>query len=304
VYVLYNRILKNWGYTPAGMLPFLEGLAAIPRDVEVQCSMADARGQGREDALGSMLRRRFNGRRAPSGFALLPRESWSTVLQVARAAPKCDLVEELAFTFFHYRANLGGSKLRIYLNVKAYERHTVMAWVVGNVLPLAGCSNAKVGGPGPEHRADSIVMYFSDQAAVDQALALLRGYQRGNRRRFLPGVPRMVREIQGLEGVGVGAEPEVALQAIGSRLYMREGSSSFGTYRSQLVEHALHRTLRRNEDRDAFVDRALRYFREAGVDVAHPDRHTDIDRLRQTARAIEQRIARGERPSRHLGIGG
>jgi len=306
VYVLYNRILNNWTYAPAGMFTFLERLSMIGRDVEVQCSIGTGGNTQGEDELGMILRFYFGARRAASGFALVNPATFQRIIQAMRGDPNSRLLELMAQSFFHYRRTLAPCSWRIYLNVQPAERATVMRWVVNTVLPGRGCSNAKVGGPGRELRADSIVIYLDDQRAIDLALGGLRAYQSGaaDQNRFVLGVPRMVKEIPGLRGVGVGAEPPVALASDRGRLLMFTGSSSFGTYRQQLIELALAYTLYQGEGREAFGRRVVDYFDAAGIDPAHPERHVDPARLRRIAQAVEGYWARRERVPDNLAIWG
>jgi hypothetical protein len=118
------------------------------------------------------------------------------------------------------------------------------------------------------------------------------------------GVPRTVRQIDDLVGVGTGAEPPVGLKGDGTYLIMRRSSSSFGTYRQQLIELALTYTLHNGQSKDQFIQRVVRYFHMAGIDPAHPDRHVNIDRLIAIANRIELLISQGQEVPDNLQIFG
>jgi hypothetical protein len=172
VYAIYNRIFKDWGYVPAGMVAFLEGLAQFQVDVEVQCSIKAPNLAGDEDALGMGLRTRFNAVLAPSGFAKMINHRFVRLVTYLRQNPNSSLLPLLSNTFFHYRRNLSGSQWRIYLHIQTEHRARVMGWVLANVWNK--CSNAKVGGPSREMRADNIVLYLADQAATEAVVRALR----------------------------------------------------------------------------------------------------------------------------------
>lgn len=291
VYALYNRIFPNLTFGHGHMSAFLDGLTQIAHPVEVQCSIANRAGEGSEDTLGLMLRGFFGARRAASGFAELRAPAFRQLAEFVRENPNSPLLEELGRTFFHYRSHRAPASFRLYLNLHETGRAQVMNWVVGNILALPGCSNAKVGPPGQEVRADVVVMYFADQPTVDDAVRLLREFQRGRHREcFQHGIPRMLQAIEGLRGVGFGAEPPVALQETDDMLVMRARASSFGTYRSQLIEMALEYTLYEDEGKPEFIDRVVEYFRSAGISPAHPERHVNIQRLIARTRQIERLV--------------
>ena len=289
VYALYNRIFKNWSYTPGGMMGFLQGLTAIQIPVEVQCRIAAIPGKDKEDELGRTLRRYFGATRAASGFAQMSPGNFRVLVQFLQTDQNGHLMSLLAPTFFHYRRTQAKSEWRIYLHVNSEYRPAVMRWVLANIWRRAGCSNAKVGGPAPESRADNIVIYLRDQASTDVALQAIRSYQtrEDDRKQFEHGVPRTVREVPGLVGVGTGAEPPVGIERAGGKLLLRNIAASFGSYRQALIDLALEVTLKKNEGKDVFIRRVVAYFRMAGIDPAHPDRHVNIENLIAVAEYIE-----------------
>lgn len=296
VYALYNRILKNWSYTPSGIMPLLQGLAGIHHPVEVQCSIAAVPGQKGEDLIGYNLRRYFGATRGASGFALMTPLNFQRLVHHLQTTQDGGLMSLLSETFFHYRRSLGDAQWRIYLHVLPDYRAQVMRWVLANIWTIPGCSNAKVGGPAKESRADNIVIYLRDQPTTEVALRALRSYQmrEDDRKQFEHGVPRMVREVTDLVGVGTGAEPAVGLARFGDVLVMRNRASSFGSYRQALIELALKVTLNKNQGKDVFIRRVVSYFHAAGIDPAHPDRHVNIERLKAIADFVEERLAKGE----------
>jgi hypothetical protein len=113
VYALYNRIFKNWSYAPADMMVFLQGLAGIHNQVEVQCSIAAAPGPQKEDALGTILRRHFGATRATSGFALMSPANFQLLVRFLQANQNHGLMGLLSDTFFRYRRNQTNSQWRI-----------------------------------------------------------------------------------------------------------------------------------------------------------------------------------------------
>ncbi len=166
-----------------------------------------------------------------------------------------------------------------------------------------GLSNAKVGAPGAESRFDTIVIYLADAAAVEKALDEISAYQHsGNRVRFEHGTTRSTKLItnrKGIElvGVGTGAEPPVALYQHNQNLVMIPGASSFGSFRSTLIQFALANTLQRGQGKPEFVNRVVSYFKSVGIDPRQPHTHSIQSELQHRARVTLQQLRNGIEPT-------
>lgn len=300
VYGLYTRAHKITGISNAHMTAFLVRILAMNQLPEIQCSPVK-----KSDKLGRHLAKKFNAMRAPSGFALLGRQNFINLYNAALKHK--NLCKALSNTFYHFRRNLNNSTERVYLHTKPLEAINVMNFVLTQMVlrPNAhpGLSNAKVAAPNPEARFDTIVIYLSDAAALNTALSEIATYQQGgNRHRFDHGVPRSIKEVRnhnGIEliGVGTGAEPPVALNRNKQDLLLEPGFSSFGSYRSELIEFALENTLRRNEGKPQFINRVADYFKAAGIDPREPHAHTNPPELIYRANQTLSQLEKGLEPT-------
>jgi hypothetical protein len=169
-----------------------------------------------------------------------------------------------ASTFHRFQragADLNRVRERIYLNVNADQAPEMMEFVVRNIIDDAtvpGVQMAKLSGPRiVGGRAESIVIYLDDPAAVEGVLTRLRGYQQTTPGTFRPGGPALTEEVA--EGISVGAEPT-----------MHGPSASFGTVRSDAIYRALSETVAAGGSRDQFISRARDLLRAVGVNPEVP----------------------------------
>jgi hypothetical protein len=300
VYGLYARIHRNFWIGPAAMIGFLNGILSMTQLPELQCDPEDD-----TDALGHCLGTYFNAQRAPSGFASLDRQNFTKLVNVA--GDDQGVRDALAKTFYHFRRNLADCADRIYLHVKPSQAITVMQYICKNMLHRPdvhpGLSNAKVGAPGPESRFDTIVIYLANATAVTKALDKIAGYQHEGKRVFFePGTTRTTKLItnhKGIElvGVGTGAEPPVALRQHNQNLLMLPGSSSFGSFRSELIQFALANTMQHGEGKTEFVNRVVGYFKFVGINPQQPHTHGIQSELQQRARATLRQLRGGIEPT-------
>jgi len=299
-YGLYIRAQQTPGFGSADLIQFLQGVMAMPQLPEIQCVPDDP-----NDALGDYLRRRCNATSALSGFAALNHLGYQKLL--ARAQANDSLCKALSRTFYHFRRNRHKSSDRIYLHTKPREALRVISHIVQHMLlqPLAhpGISNAKTAAPSRESRHDTIVIYLNDTAALNLALDEIARYQQnGNRQRFSHGTSRMTKHItehNGVElvGVGTGAEPPVGLYRRGNDLLPVPGGSSFGSFRSKLIEYAMENTLDAHEGKPQFINRVANYFRAAGIDPTAPHSHSNAPELSYRARKTVEQLRNGVEPS-------
>ncbi len=301
VYGLYARASRNFHTSPAAMIPFLEQILRLPQLPEIQCDPDDD-----QDALGDFLSLYFNAHAAQSGFAELDRNNFTALVNLAKSN-RPDVCNVLANTFYHFRRNLSPSTERIYLHTKPHQAIHVIQYVVTQMLRRPdrhpGLSNAKVGAPGAESRFDTIVVYLADSNAVAKVLDAIAAYQHaGNYAKFEHGTTRSTKLITDhkgykLIGVGTGAEPPVALYRHGDDLVTIPGSSSFGSFRSKLIQFALANTMQKGEGKAEFVTRAVGYFRSAGIDPRQPHAHGKQAELRRRAGIILQQLQDGIAPT-------
>ncbi len=109
-------------------------------------------------------------------------------------------------------------------------------------------------------RAESIIIYATDEAASGRVLDWLRAYRASNPDHFMRSAPPMTQQV--LEGVSVGMEPAVS-------------GTSFGALRAKLITQALQETAG-SQDQAAFVHRVLELFRREGIDPGAP--HLNLPR--------------------------
>lgn len=301
VYGLYARAHRSFGVGPTAMIGFLNGLLRMPQLPEIQCDPED-----QDDALGDFLWTYFNAQKAQSGFASLDRQNFTDLVNLARNN-RPDVCSALAQTFYHFRRNLTHSADRIYLHVKPLQAIRVMEFIVTQMVcrPVVhpGLSNAKVGAPGAESRFDTIVIYLANATAVAKALDEIAAYQHaGNHVRFEHGTTRSTKLItnhKGIEliGVGTGAEPPVALYRHNQHLVTIPGASSFGSFRSKLIQFALANTMQRGQGKADFVNRVVGYFKSVGINPRQPHTHGIQSELRHRARVTLQQLQNGIEPT-------
>jgi hypothetical protein len=159
-------------------------------------------------------------------------------------------------------ANLSAIQERIYLNVKADHAPEVMDFVVRDIVDnpgqFPGIGMAKLTGPGSiSGRADAIVIYAENQAAVQNALRRIRNYHAAHLGHFQTTTPPMTNRV--VDGVSVGAEP----LGVG-------GQASFGSVRSDIIYNALEQAVSKNLTRQQFRELALRLFQRRGINPEAP----------------------------------
>jgi hypothetical protein len=171
-------------------------------------------------------------------------------------------VERSFFRFERAGADLSRVQERIYLNVNADRAPQVMEFVVRDIVDnpgkFPGIGMAKLAGPrSVSRRAESIVIYAEDAAAVERVMQRIRAYHGSNPDNFRATTPFMTNRI--LEGVSVGAEP------LGSG-----GAVSFGQVRARAIYSALRQSTRPGETQEQFLQRVLDALRRAGVNPDAP----------------------------------
>ncbi|SMF49014.1 hypothetical protein SAMN02745866_03219 [Alteromonadaceae bacterium Bs31] len=300
VYGLYARAHKNFAFGSAGIQSFFQKLLSMPQLPEIQCAP-----NKKKDRLGRYLKSHFNAQAAASGFAVINHLNFTRLAQAARGSAR--LSSALANTFYHFRRNLLHSSDRIYLHTKPLQSMRVMEFVLNRMVlrptEHPGLSNAKVSAPGQESRYDTIVLYLADTNAVNKALDEIANYQHaGNHVWFLPGNTRTTKAITkhngiNLVGVGTGAEPPVALYKHNNDLVPIPGGSSFGSFRSQLIQAALKTTLDKGEGKPQFMARVAGYFKAIGIDPQQPHKHLNSPEIQYRARVTLQQLQSGKEPS-------
>ncbi|AJW46943.1 LWXIA domain-containing protein [Ralstonia mannitolilytica] len=211
-------------------------------------------------------------------------------------------------TFYHFMREDGlvdpnAVTERVYVNAKTPHVLDVLDFLVRGVVDqpgrFPGVYAAKAAGPdaaGP--RADNIVVYATDRAAVDRVVEALRHYQQQHPDHFHDTVPSMTQAQ--LRGVSTAAEPTPAmvdrlLSAIdrfaagntqfgASNIGRTPGpEQSFGSIRAYAISLAQHDTVLAQQaaaqygvpfDYSAALQKATsRRFAEIGVDPANPARN-------------------------------
>jgi hypothetical protein len=158
-------------------------------------------------------------------------------------------------------ADLSRVRERIYLNVNADQAPEMMEFIVRNIVDdpsVPGVQMAKLSGPGAvTRRADAIVIYLDDPAAVEGVLARLRNYQHTSPNTMRPGGPPLTEEV--MPGVSVASEPSPM-----------HGGASFGEVRSSAVYRALADTVAAGGSREQFIGRVRDLLRASGVNPDMP----------------------------------
>ncbi len=292
-YDLYARMATHPGHL-ADVRDFLDQLPSLPYAPEFQCSPGSAWGIYLHDVYGAGA--------APSGFMTFPAGELANLAADARLDRR--VARFMSGSFWHFRRTLATSSDRIYLRLKPRAGLTVMRHVIANMLlrPLAhpDLCNAKVAAPGGQDRADGIVIYLRNPAAVTTALreiARLQGTG-SNRALFEHGSTRgtlAITEHAGtpLVGVSTGAEPPFDVVIHQGRRHYVNRSSSFGSFRATLIDFALARTLQAGGNKDQFVALALRYFSEAGIDPRQPHMHGSTPQTRRRIRNLLHQLQTG-----------
>lgn len=294
VYGLYGRIATHPG-SIADLCSFLDQLPGLAHLPEFQCTL--------QDDMGVFLRDTYGATPTASGFMTMPAHELANLAADARQHD--DLARFMAGSFCHFRRNLAAASDRIYLRLKPRAGLTVMRHIIATMLlqPLVhpGLSNAKVAAPGGEDRADGIVMYLANPAAVTTALREIARFQAlaGNRALFEQGSTRGTQAITefggtALVGVSTGAEPPFDVVIHQGRRFYVDQASSFGSFRAKLIDFALTQTLQAGGGKDRFVALALRYFSDAGIDPRQPHMHGSTPQTRRRIRDLANRMqARG-----------
>ncbi|MEO0385936.1 MAG: T3SS effector HopA1 family protein [Pseudomonadota bacterium] len=312
IYRIYTRSMRTANHAPGAVSAFLRELIRIDQPFEVQCAVSHDRHGRRvqkEDWLGAELRARLGAFcYEHSGFARIEGDSLGRLNDLLQEGGHAEFWEMLSGSFFHFRplrvrTPRGGQDCRLYLNVGRLYRATVMNWIIQNIFTIPTCTDTKVSGPGYFERADSIVLYFSNKAGRDLAIQRLEAYQQiknvtqgATARYFNDGVPRMVRPVNDMRGIGMADEPVVDVHDTGKgALVLRNRSTSFGSYRAALIYHALLQTLRTRGTKRDFILRVAKYFEAGGVDISRPDQNANTEKLIAAVRTLEDRIKKGQK---------
>lgn len=294
-YTLYTHEQQRTNFNSAELIQFFNSIGEIPLSPELQIGETFA--EFLDDAYGLIP--------SPGGFPKLPLSKFRMMVQHLaglnirfmedkfKNSPegwqrfqtkfKELLQGNLTGAFLHYRrAGSQDCSERIYLSVKPAATAPVMRHVVLNMLQqiatFPGLTNAKVSAPGHTTRADTIVMYFRNENDVKIALDELARYQEaGNRHYFLRSSPRTTRAIRQhnkieLPGVSTGAEPkgDVYVGKNGALYYKRDEISSFGSFRSTIIDFALEQTVKANGNLDGFIKKVVHYLKATGIDPTKP----------------------------------
>lgn len=297
IYALYARMARF----PTGVhlvRPFLRGILTLPMLPEIQCF----------GWLTTILRDVYGATDLPGHYPHLMPDGFRRLVDDTERSPS--LAQGLAEAFFHFNRGGGGCTDRIYLHVQQPHLLTVMRYILEHMMRTPdqnpGLRTAKMGTPGGSARADSIVMYCQDQAAVRAALDGIATFQHlpGKRELFEAGHTRGtlgIHEHKGiaLVGVSTGAEPPftVELHDHGDNFGVAPGSSSFGLFRCMLIQCAMIRTLNRHQDKSEFVRRTLEYFHKCGIDPHAPHQHVIPPQLRARILGVVQQVQAGLDPA-------
>lgn len=201
--------------------------------------------------------------RRPPGSVSNVQSSGEAITDLAKAGKFTGKrIERTFHRFERAGADLTKVQERIYLNVKADRATKVMDDVVKDIIDnpsqYPGVGMAKLAGPGSvSGRAESIVIYAENAAAVERVMARIRSYHKASPDDFLTSTPPMTNRV--LEGVSVGSEPLAS-----------GGAVSFGQVRSRAIYDALRQSVNRSETQEQFVERVLGALRKAGVDPDAP----------------------------------
>ncbi len=166
------------------------------------------------------------------------------------------------FRFVRAGADLQNIAERIYLNIKADHAPEVMRTVVREIIdnptqfpgvPLAKLRNpTKIG-----RRAEVMVIYATDAAAVERVMVRIRAYHAAKRWVFQETTPYMTNRV--LKGVSLGAEPDASF-----------GGGSFGGIRAFVIYDALRKSVENGYELEKFMSEVLEGLPLAGIDPEAP----------------------------------
>lgn len=199
--------------------------------------------QGVTDWLGQMTR--LAGETGTTVKVQSARKPWVRLERIPADGSGHDLAW-LWRTFYHFHnPSWAGDPTgkRVYMHAALpVEQHgiTIMRnLLLGLCRNTPGFKEAKIAGPGATARADTIVAYFANANALQQALDLIKAMPGSL---FQDGVPRGVLPLPWIHpGVG-GADQPVEVEIDGAAL----DTESYGMALSDLVFRALTNTLQRN----------------------------------------------------------
>jgi hypothetical protein len=183
---------------------------------------------------------------------------------VQPGSPLRGRVERSFFRFEREGADLnelvsrGAIRERIYINASADHATEVMHFVVRDIIDnpseFPGIFMSKLTGPGGvARRADAIVIYAEDRAAVERVLQRTQGYHSKNPTHFQTSTPPMTNQV--LDGVSLASEP-----------LNSGGMVSFGQLRSE----AISASVLTSGTQEEFIEQTLRNLRAAGVNPNAP----------------------------------
>jgi hypothetical protein len=188
-------------------------------------------------------------------------------------------VETVGDSFVHFRKAPHDieTKHRIYLNVNRANLGCAFRTLATDIWDERSLTSAKVSGPLGASRADSVVIYLSDDGSQENVLRRIRAYYERNRSHFGRATPKLTAPVEGMPGVALAMEPpSLTLVRSGGQYYGEPVAQSFGFYRASLIFMALDRTHftwpnQQEEDRcRSFKRRAAKYFQHAGIDPDRP----------------------------------
>lgn len=193
-------------------------------------------------------------------------------------------LEYVAGGFFHFIKASIPTNQRVYVNLKPVGRGRSFRRLLSMIKDVPGLDRAKVAAPGLRDadgnvfdRADTVVIYMRDETAQTAVVDALRDFNRANRNLFRAQLPRLVRPVEGLVGVGCASEPpSVQILRVNGNTYFQRSSQSFGAYRSEIIFAALEGALRSNSRMPDFLrlrwfkQRAAKLLRHGGVDPKNP----------------------------------
>lgn len=198
-------------------------------------------------------------------------------------------LDYVAGGFFHFIKTPIETRQRVYVNLKPSGRGRAFRRLLSMIKDVPGLDRAKVAGPGLRDgegnivdRADTVVIYMRDATAQTAIVDALRDFNRDERSAFRTQLPRLVRPVDGLVGVGCASEPpQVQIVRVLGKSYFQEMGQSFGAYRSEIIFAALEETLQRTADPTtphaarSFMKLAAKLMRDGGVDPNNPAKQED-----------------------------
>jgi hypothetical protein len=185
-------------------------------------------------------------------------------------------------TFYHFEGEWEGAYKRVYIHVANYADNVIeiTTKLQSLISELKGLLKFKIAGPGGVDRKDQIIVYLSDEQSQTEVIESLRDLKD----LFQPGVPMVVKQVEGLDGVGIADEPPDVSLEVEPRV------ESFGSYLSKVLYWALEESW--YGEREQFLDAAEIALRVAGIDPKEPHLHArrmEIEELDRRGRIAQSR---------------